>query len=66
MIADRRSRPPPPYGQMTSVGGTTRWKSTHNSSGTNRSARSVTRDSMSDHTIRNNPVVVRLCRPDSR
>ncbi|SOE09049.1 hypothetical protein SAMN06272775_0132 [Streptomyces sp. 2323.1] len=58
MIAARHSRSParrrpPPCGRMTSVGGTTRRNSTHNSSGTNRSTRSVMHGSTSDHAIRN-------------
>lgn len=58
MIAAKHSRSParrrpPPCGRMTSVGGTTRRNSVHNSSGTNRSIRSVMCGSTSDPTIRN-------------
>ncbi|MFF5257031.1 hypothetical protein ACFY4K_34055 [Streptomyces leeuwenhoekii] len=55
MIAARHSRSParrrpPPCGRMTSVGGTTRRNSVHNSSGTNRSTRSVeAQHHLSDH-----------------
>jgi hypothetical protein len=38
---------------MTSVGGTTRRNNVHNSSGTNRSTRSVMHCSTRDHAIRN-------------
>ncbi|MGX1267046.1 hypothetical protein RKD18_000240 [Streptomyces phaeoluteigriseus] len=58
MIAARASRSParrrpPPCGRITSVGGTTRRNSTHNSSGTKRSTRSAMHGSTNDHAKRN-------------
>ncbi|GAA3255370.1 hypothetical protein GCM10010469_17640 [Streptomyces labedae] len=58
MIAARHSRSParrrpPPCGRVTSVGGTTRRNNTHNSSGTNRSTRTVMYSSTIERAIRN-------------
>lgn len=57
MIAARASRSPArrrpsPCGRLTSVVGTTRRNSTHNSCGTRRSTRSVRHGSTNDHAIR--------------
>lgn len=61
-IAARASRSParrrpPPCGRLTTVGVTTRRNNTHNSSGTNRSTRSVMHGSMNDHAKRNDVLV---------
>jgi hypothetical protein len=45
-------RRPPPCGRMTPNGGTTRRNIVHDSSGTNRSIRSVMHGSTSDSAIR--------------
>lgn len=55
-------RRPPPCGRFISVGGTTRRNSTHNSSGTSRSTRSVMHRSSNDNAIRSAHLVIALRR----